>query len=187
MMKRLGLLGVLVMFAVALVLSAAPQHAFAKHGGKEGRAKGPITAIDTTASTVTINDRKQGSVTVTVNDATELRLDNNKNATLAMLAVGDRADARYDTTTMVASRIKAKTAKIEAKVEGVITAIDLDAGSVTIQPSAGDPVTVTVTATTKIEYNEADATLADFQIGDAAQAKYNPTNFVASKIEGMSN
>lgn len=182
MLKKLFVFGVIMIFAVAMLLTFAPQHAFAKNGNKEGRAKGAITAIDTTAGTVTINDRKQGSVTVTVTSGTQLRLDSKKNVTLAMLAVGDSADARYDATTMVATRIDAKSPK-SPQAKGTITAIDLTAQTVTIQPLNGNAIALTANAATKIERNEEHATLADLKVGDSAEAKYDALTMIASKIE----
>lgn len=183
MFKKFSFVAGVVLFAAALLFAIAPQHAFAKGGGggggKDGRAKGLITAVDTVAGTLTINDRKAGSVTVTVTSATQLRKDSKKNVTLAMVFVGDSADARYDSQTLVASRIDVKS----AKVEGTITAIDLTAQTVTIQPLVGNAVTVQATAATKIERNELHATLADFIIGDRGEAQYNAGTMIASKIE----
>lgn len=152
-------------------------------GNNKGRARGVISAVDTNANTVTIADRSGSSVTLNVTPATEIRKDNLKKATLAQLAVGDTADARYDTTTMNAQRIDAKS----PKVEGTITAIDLGAQSVTIQPKSGAAVTVFATASTKVERNDVHATLADFKIGDFGQARYNALTMQASKIEATGN
>ncbi|MBI4673000.1 MAG: hypothetical protein HY741_15200 [Chloroflexi bacterium] len=180
MYKKVSLITVALALLLAVMLAMAPQNALAKNGGKnKGRARGPITAIDTSASTVTILDRGGASVTLNVTSATEIRKDSKKNVPLSGLAVGDKADARYDTTTMNAQRIKAKS----PKVEGTITAIDLAAQTVTIQPLSGDAVTVKAVATTKIERNDEHATLADFKIGDRGQARYNATTLEASKIE----
>jgi YbbR domain-containing protein len=68
------------------------------------------------------------------------------------------------------------------KVEGTITAVDVAAGKVTITTVRGVAVTVTTTATTKIERNDRRVTLAAFKIGDRGQALYD-ANKVASKVE----
>ena len=178
-MKRITVLGV-ELFALALALVATPQHALAKHGKKEARAKGPITAIDTTLGTVTINDKRQGEVTVTVDADTQLRLDGHKGATLDMFGVGDSGKAFYDKTTLVASRVDATSAKIE----GTVTAVDAVANTITIDSPKSGVVTISATSDTKIEYNGEEATLADFLVGDHAGAKYNPETLVASRIHG---
>lgn len=178
---------VLVMMALVAAFGViAPQEASAKGGSgggnSKGRARGGITAIDTTLSTVTVSDRSGNTVTLNVTTATEIRKDSRR-TNLSALAVGDSVDARYDTTTMNAQRIDAKS----PKVEGTITAIDLGAQSVTIQPKSGTAVTVFATAATKIERNDLHATLADFQVGDRGEAKYNAATMQASKIEATGN
>lgn len=172
-----------MIFATALValvafgLFLSPANALAKSGKHQDKAKGTITAIDTTANTVTIHDAKSAlDVIVNVDDSTVIHLDNKQGAALTDLAVGDKAHARYNTTTMVAKRIQAKS----PKVVGTISAINGNA--VTIQPATGDPVTVNVTDATKLERNVQDATLADLVVGDTAMAKYNPQTMDASKL-----
>ncbi len=64
-----------------------------------------------------------------------------------------------------------------------MTAIDATAGSLTFQTESGASVTVTVTADTKLERNNAPAQLTDFAVGDRVEVKYDPNTFVASKIE----
>lgn len=166
---------------VALALLVSPSSALAKK--HQTKAKGPITAIDTTAGTVTIADKKSGeSVTVTVDASTRIHKNEQEHATLADLAVGDKANARYNTTTLIAKRIQAKSPKA-AKVEGTITAVDLTANTVTIQTEGGDLVTVIVTDTTRLERNDEEAELSAFAVGDQAEAKYNPVTMEAAKLE----
>jgi|GEM_PF-4472400 ribosomal protein S11 len=182
-------------FLVAIAISAlmlafgimAPQTTLAKGGHGSGKnqvnAHGVITAIDTTLNTVTITDRRGNAVTVNVTATTVIRKDWTKKATLADLVVGDMVNARYDTQTMNALRIDAKS----PRVEGMITAIDLNAQSVTIQKWSGVAVTVFATAATKIERNDMQATLADFKIGDHGEAIYNAATMEAYKLEAWGN
>jgi hypothetical protein len=168
----------LALFALALLVS--PSGVLAKK--KQLKAKGTIVAIDLVASTVTVHDNKSDTdVAVTVDESTRIHKNNDEHASIEDLAVGDKADARYNKDTLVAKRIQAKSPK-PAKVHGTITAIDLGAQSVTIQPKEGDAVTVLVTETTKIERNEEEATLADLVVGDHANAKYDALTFQAVKI-----
>ena len=178
---------VFVMMALVTAFGViTPQEASAKGGNgggnNKGRARGAITAVDTSLNTVTITDRNGGSVTLNVTSATEIRKDSRR-TNISALAFGDSVDARYDTTTMNAQRIDAKS----PKVEGTITAVDLGAQSVTIQPLSGAAVTVFATALTKIERNDLHATLADFQVGDRGEARYNAATMQASKIEATGN
>jgi len=150
------------------------------HGGGNGheaKAKGFIAAVDVNAGTITVSDRKNGLVTVGVDSSTEIRKNGNKNATISDLTIGDRVDARYDPTTLIANRVRVKS----AKVEGVLTAVDLGNSTVTITPSGGSPITLFVTADTKIERNEEHVTLADLQVGDLAEARFDGNT--AIKIE----
>ena len=70
------------------------------------------------------------------------------------------------------------------KVEGNITSIDPTTSAVTITPEIGEPITLTVTGNTKIEVEDKDdATLADLEVDDPMEAKYNPDTLEALKIE----
>jgi hypothetical protein len=70
----------------------------------------------------------------------------------------------------------------EGEVKGTITAI---VGSqVTITPEeGGTPVTVTVDSTTLIEVGGQPATLADLQVGQTAEAEFDPTTLIAFTID----
>lgn len=185
MVRKVSAIAFAVLALIAVLGVVTTEQAAAKDGNggnDKGRARGAITEIDSNASTVTIADRSGGSVTLNVTTGTEIRKDS-KHTTLAALTVGDKVDARYDTSTLIAKRIDAKS----PRVEGAITAIDLTAKSVTIQPSGGSAITVFATAKTKIERNDVHATLEDFQIGDTGQALYNAATMQASKIEAMGN
>ena len=70
------------------------------------------------------------------------------------------------------------------EVEGVITAIDLSSSTVSIQTRSGVLIAVTVAGTTSIERNDAHVTLADFQIGDFAEAKFDAQG-TTIEIEAM--
>ena len=73
---------------------------------KSEKAHGKITAID--GQNVTLDSKRGDPVTVIVTDTTEVTR-NGAGATLADLVVGDRAHAKYDATTMEASKLKAKS------------------------------------------------------------------------------
>jgi len=181
MKARMILSGALVALA-ALGLFLTPSQVLAAK--KNIKIKGTITAVNALAGTVTIEDSEGNAVTLTVDEATTIHKNNDEGASIEDLAVGDTAKAKYNTETLVAKRIQAKSPV--AKVNGTITAVDLDAGSVTIQPDEGDPVTLLVTEDTALNRNDEPATLSDFVVGDNANAKYDPLTMIAKRINASS-
>jgi hypothetical protein len=149
--------------------------------------EGTISAVDTTASTVTVATDEGGS-TVTLNvDTTTVITLNGAPATLADLAFGDKIHAKYDSTTMLASSIEAETDVQESEVEGTISAIDTTLGTVSITPEEGGAdVVLTVDTTTAIMLDDNPAALTDLQVGFQAEAKYDPTSMVASFVDAES-
>ena len=74
-------------------------------GGNQPRPakiEGRVTAVTTTS--VTINTRR-GAVTVTVNAATKIER-NDRHVRLAAIRVGDRGEALFNATTLVASKVE---------------------------------------------------------------------------------
>ena len=70
------------------------------------------------------------------------------------------------------------------EVEGIISAVDLTAKTVSITPEeGGDDVTVNVTDDTEIEIDGEDGTIDDLQVGQRAEAKFDPATFDAFRIE----
>jgi hypothetical protein len=175
---------VLAVLSVVFGMLAATTPALASGSGSE--LKGLIALIDTSANTVTIAP-KDGSANVTVNvDASTRIKRNGKPASIADLQVGDKAEAKYNLSTMLASKIEASINWVELK--GVISAVNTAASTVTITPSKGGAdVSLSVDSSTKIKRNSKSATLADLQIGDKVEAKYNGVTMLASKIEVKTN
>ncbi len=68
------------------------------------------------------------------------------------------------------------------KVEGVVLAVNVSTGQVSIRQRNGVTVVVVATAATKVERNDLHATLGAIQVGDRGQALYG-NDFIASKIE----
>lgn len=152
--------------------------------------KGTISAVDVVSSSVTVAASNGGAPVTVVVDSTTYIKRNERPATLSDLQVGDRAEVKYDPTTMLAVKIEAKSPTVPppvpglAKVEGTISGVDLVGSSVTITPKRGGaPVTLVVDTNTYIKRNGTPATLADLQLGDKAEAKYDPLTMVAVKIE----
>lgn len=105
------------------------------------------------------------------------------------LKAGDRVHvkATTDGTTntavlVIAQNTQSKPEK-STKVTGAVLAVGTD--SLSVQTASG-PITVTVSATTKIEKNDAPITLADIVVGDIVKAegtKVDATTLAAKKIE----
>jgi hypothetical protein len=144
--------------------------------------EGTIAAVDTTLNTVTVASEEGGSTVVLNVDANTVYVRNGAAATLADLMVGDKVDAKYDTTTMLASFIEAQTE--DAEISGAITAIDTTLGTVTIaSEEGGDAVTLNTSVSTVFEKDDAQITLADLKVGDQVEAKYDSVTKMASLIE----
>jgi hypothetical protein len=151
-------------------------------GGQNADVEGTVGAVNAGAGTITINPRDGGAaVSLTTNSSTRITR-NGAAATLADLKAGDRVAAQYDPTTNVATRIEAEseTGHQPSEVDGQVTAVS--ATSITIAPHSGDPVTLTLDATTVIYVNGQRAAAADLKVGDRAQAEYDATTKVAAKI-----
>jgi hypothetical protein len=73
-------------------------------------------------------------------------------------------------------------AKTEVRAEGTISAVNVAAGTVSIRTQSGAVVTVSTTATTKIERNGVAVKLSAFKVGDRGQARY-AAGGVATKVE----
>ena len=153
---------------------------------------GTISAVDTTAGTVSITPEDGGSdIVLTVNSGTVILLDGDP-AALTDLQVGFDVEAKYDYSTMTAMFIEADS---QSKVQGVITAVDTSADTVTITPdeqggSSNKPncdVVLTVNSSTAITLNGNPATLNKLQVGFGAVAKYDASTMIATKIDADSN
>ena len=166
---------------VVLGMLAAATPAFADNK-KGGNVNGLILSVDTAANTITITPKNGAAgVTINVDISTQIkRL--GKTAILADLQIGDKLEAKYNAVTMLASKIEATVTM--AELHGTIKSVDATAGTVTITKS-GDPldVTLNVDISTQIKRLGKTATLADLQIGDKLEAKYNAVTMLASKIK----
>jgi hypothetical protein len=152
-------------------------------GPEECEIEGTITEIDLTANTVTIaSEYDDWGVTVNVTPDTIIEVEGIEAPTIADLAVGQYVEVVYASDTQNAFRIEVQNEEEEGYAEGPITAIDPVAGTITID-CYGSPVTLFVTANTKIEKNDEVAVFADLQVGDEGMAEYNTTTMIAKEIE----
>ena len=164
---------------VAFRIEAAP----ADGGGQQqvSHVEGTVSAVDAGAGTITITPRTGSPVALTTDSATRITR-NDAAATLADIKVGDHAAAEYVTATNVATRIAAEseTETEPAEIGGSVTAAS--ATSITITPHTGDPVALTLDSSTVILVNGKPGTVTDIKVGDKAEALYDATTKVASKV-----
>ncbi len=156
------------------------------------RIRGTIAAIDTTAGTVTVHPAQGSDVTVKVDASTKISR-NEAPATLADLKVGDKVQAWYDGTSMLASRLVAssddggddeKPAALK-QVEGKVTKVS--ATALTVAPERGAPVELELDGTTKYFLRGAPATNADVKVGNRVHAAYDGTTKIAAVVRVQNN
>jgi len=180
-------------------LLAVAVRARAQCNGDLVGVKGTISAVDTTASTVTITPKDGGpDVTLTV-DANTVIMRGEQVITLADLVVGEAVKALYDPVTLLAVKIKVEEVHT-CCVEGTIKAIDIAASTVTITTEGddddddgvdvqhhhdedGQELVLIVDSSTVITRAGQPITLADLKVGDRVEAEYYPTTLLAVKIE----
>ncbi len=71
------------------------------------------------------------------------------------------------------------------RVQGTLTAVSLDGKTASITRLNGTTVTISVNAATKIERNGRRVPLSALKVGDRAQARFNPTTMIATKLESV--
>ncbi|MCI0447489.1 DUF5666 domain-containing protein [bacterium] len=116
-------------------------------------------------------------------DAKTLITRNGKPASLDSLTLFDNAVAHLKNGSDDARDIQCEGPE-HSEVEGIISAVDLTANTVSITPEDVDEdVTVNVTDETEIEVDGEDGTIDDLQVGQTAEAKFDPATFDAFRIE----
>jgi len=169
--------------------SGAPTAADVEADGPEAdEVEGTISAI--AGSDVTITPKRGKAVTVHVVDSTIIRVHlshgDKAEGALADLKVGMRAEAEFDPVSFVAFKIDAEQQDHpadKAHVSGKVTAVDKGAGTITIDPEHGNPVTLGTDNSTRIRLDGDPATLGDIPVGAKAEAKFDRATNIASKIE----
>jgi len=152
-------------------------------GPEECEVEGTIIAIDLEANTVTISSEYDGGeTTVNVTADTLIEVDDVVAPTIANLAVDQFVKIVYDSETSNAFRIEVENEDELGYADGPITAIDPVAGTITFD-CYGAPVTLFVTANTKIEKNDEPAVFADLVVGDTGMAEYNTATMIAKEVE----
>ncbi|MDO8749576.1 MAG: DUF5666 domain-containing protein [Dehalococcoidia bacterium] len=178
-MKRIVKMS-LLMAAVAAVALTTIATALANESGNgpgpnHAEVKGIISAVGeaatSTPATVTIQPVGGPAVTLKVVASTLITKAGLGKTTLADLAVGDRAEAKYDKDSMEASKISVSHPVAKHRgYEGTIKSIAspaLTSTSFVLTPKKGGDVTINVNAQTKYKVpGLKDASLSNFKAGD---------------------
>jgi hypothetical protein len=146
--------------------------------------EGLVSAVDPAAGTLDVASEHGGSTVQLKVDATTVITREGVAATLADIQFGDKVEARYASGTMIASSIKVETDVDQDEFEGVISAFDAAAGTITITPEEGGAdVTITTDAATVFMFDDSPGTFADMQIGMEIEAKFDATTLLATYVE----
>lgn len=146
--------------------------------------EGLVTASDPAAGTIDIATEHGGSTLQLKVDANTVITREGVAATLADLQFGDKVEARYASGSMLASSIKAESDVEDDEFEGIITALDSTAGTITFTPEhGGADVTIATDAATFFMYDDSPGTFADLQVGMKVEAKFDATTLLASYVE----
>ena len=174
----------LAIAAIALLASSAALAVPHPTAGARTFVEGTITALDSSASTITVTPPAPPSgsklpakapVTFSVTDSTGIFLDG-KTSTFTALAIDDLCQAQLVTTSAGDEAIEVSARS--PRVCGTITQIDTTAEVVTIQPftppsekTALPAVQLQITDSTQI-IKMGTASLSDLLVGDDVVAKY---------------
>lgn len=146
--------------------------------------EGFVSAVDVAAGTVDIASEHGGSIVQLKVDASTVITRNYAPATLADLQFGDKIHAKYDSSTMLASSIKAETDDDQNEVEGVVVAFDETSGTITITPEhGGADVVINTDASTVFMYEDSPGSFSNLQVGQEIEAKVDPLTMLASYVE----
>ncbi len=144
------------------------------------KVEGLITAVDTTAGTVTIGTR-----VIQTDSSTKIER-NDAHVRLSAIQVGDKGEARFRSGSGVASKLEAEGpggghGEEEQEIRGMVTAVDTSAGTLTIGTTV-----VPTNAQTRIERNHSNVPLSAIQVGDRAEARIPEGSTFASRVEAES-
>ena len=146
--------------------------------------EGLVSSVDPVAGTLDIAPTNGGSIVTVKVDAATVITREDLAVTLADLQFGDRVEAKYNSGSLVASTIKAETDVENDEAKGIITAIDTATGDITFTPELGGAdITIHTDAQTVFMFRDSPGKLANLQVGDEIEAKYDPTTLHASFVE----
>lgn len=145
---------------------------------RQAKLQGRIVEI--VGNEVTIESPLGRTATVLVTVNTRIDLEDDFPGTLPDLRVGSEVEVKFDPKSRVAFKIDFD--EEEAEIEGVV--VGIEGTEVTMETERGRRLTLIVGGRTRIEFDDDfPGTLADLQVGDEIDAKFDPFTRVALKIE----
>lgn len=159
----------------------------------ENEVKGVITAINADDHTITVD--ADGVVeTYTVLADTEIKV--NRRAPFSELQVGMLVQLEFDSATLELTEVKVKQDNEgdehgrgndddddEGELKGTVTAIDTDAGSITVEGEDGVVETYVVHSDTEFE----NGALGDVTVGTQVKIEFDAETLALSKVEVKSD
>ena len=163
------------------------------------KTEGTVVNVDLDASTVTIDAENGVHFTVIVEANTEIKAKGRGSSTsdITELIPGLNVKVNYDPETSVASKIQFRRQGLggddendkddeddndENDVKGIVTGIDTDAHTITLNDEKGDEFTFTVMASTEID-DDGPVAFGAIQPGYEIEIKFNPQTMEATEIE----
>ena len=160
--------------------------------------EGQVTAVTATTLTIAPEAGEGSPVTLGTAASTVVILDGAP-AALSAIAVGDKARALYDSSTLIAIAIQAQSPDHHlAEVEGQVTAVG--GSSITIAPEqspgtaasqdpahGGATVTIGTSPATQIFLDGAVSSLGSIAVGDRARVLYDSSSLIAIVIQAESH
>lgn len=131
-------------------------------------AEGVIKSVDEAKRTITISQDEDGEVTLNVTENTKIEASGG--ATFAALRYGQEVEAKYDVETKNALKIEIQDEEPKGELKGAITAIDVNAKTVTIRAKNGIETTFKMTSQTELR---GVLTFADVKVGMMVEVKFN--------------
>ena len=142
------------------------------------KVEGRITAI--AADQITILDSDDEIVTVSVNDATNIELEDDFAGVLSDLQVGGEVKVKFDPRTNVAFKIDIE--EEDEEIEGTLVEVDDD--EITVETERGRRLTLEVTDRTRVEFeDDVPGNISDLPVGTEVEVKFDPARRLAFKIE----
>ena len=147
-------------------------------GGVEAEViEGLLQNVDSASGQITIVTKDGKTVTLTIDTEAPVESEGTS-STLESLEIGASLEAEVDENNQVLGNIKAR----QAKIEGTIKEITGD--ELTVETLSGLTRTVRVTDSTRIELDEDfPGILADLEVGQQVEVKFDPESQVAFKID----
>ncbi len=155
----------------------------------QSKIKGTIRSVDLNRGSVTVAKRESEQVTLNVTDRTRITR-NGQPARLHDLRPEDKATAKYDSRSLVASKIDARGEESEpmARVDGTFSGVDASSSTVVINPlSEGEPVRLTITPATELMLDQRSASLEEMAsgFGVVALMREGSTDAVSVSAESL--